>query len=429
MGSNPSKQTLQENPENTSRCHFITYPTDPYSTFVGRKDPHHPRVNHLSKASFDPSHFFELFTSRSELQKILWISGIWTLFSIAQSLYDYLVLMTLNIIPDVELFLLDMLINALATAVAGLLGGAILVGYVQRWIRTIPYGAALLLTVMAFTLVIFFITVISFFIRAIFSGGENVLQSDLLSFMMTHVQSLHFLKDYILWLFIMMCTIAAFLINDKYGPGTLRSFLMGRYFRPTREERIFMFLDLRSSTYIAQVLGEQQYFNFIKDVIQDATPVILKYKGRIYQYVGDEITVSWRMHQGPDKLNCIRCPMEVRKVFNHRSSYYTARYGVVPDFKAGLHYGTVMVGEIGVVKRDIAFSGEVVGTAARIQAKCNQYDVNLLISEDLRNILSWEGSGLETEYLGDLMMKGKAADLPLYTLHANGSKSTKTQGA
>jgi adenylate cyclase len=235
---------------------------------------------------------------------------------------------------------------------------------------------------------------------------------------MTHIQSLHFLKDYILWQFIMMSTIAAFMINDKYGPGNLRSFLMGRYFRPVREERIFMFLDLRSSTYIAQVLGEQQYFNFIKDVIQDATPVILKHKGRIYQYVGDEITVSWRMHQGPDRLNCIRCPMEVRRVFNHRSSYYTARYGVVPDFKAGLHYGNVMVGEIGVVKRDIAFSGEVVGTAARIQAKCNHYEVNLLISEDLKNILTWEGSNLEPAYVGDLSMKGKAADLPLYTLNS-----------
>ena len=69
--------------------------------------------------------------------------------------------------------------------------------------------------------------------------------------------------------------------------------------------------------------------------------------------------------------------MEIRKVFNHRSSYYTANYGVVPDFKAGLHCGPVMVGEIGVVKRDIAFSGEVVGTAARIQNRCNHLEVNL----------------------------------------------------
>ncbi len=331
-------------------------------------------------------------------------------------MYDYLVLLAANARPDFNEFLTNLLINAAATAIAGLLGGAILVGYLQRWLRTIPYGVALLLTVMAFTLVIFFITTISFITKALFSGSDGMVDGDLFQFFLVHIQSLNFLKDYFLWLFIMMCTIAGFMINDKYGPGNLRSFFMGKYFRPKREERIFMFLDLRSSTYIAQVLGEQQYFNFIKDVIQDATPVILRYKGRIYQYVGDEITVSWRMHQGISKLNCLRCPIEVRRVFNHRSSYYTARYGVVPDFKAGMHYGHVMVGEIGVVKRDIAFSGEVVGTAARIQNKCNPYEVNFLISEDLKNILPWEETNLAPELKGELHMKGKAENLPLYTI-------------
>ena len=261
-------------------------------------------------------------------------------------------------------------------------------------------------------------TILAFVTRATITGEEHIERQDLLYHIGVHVRSLRFLKDYLLWLFIVLCTIAGLMVNDKYGPGNLRSFFMGRYFRPQREEHIFMFLDLRSSTYIAQVLGEQQYFNFIKDVIRDATPVILRHKGRIYQYVGDEITVSWWMNQGLNKLNCIRCPMEIRKIFNHRSSYYTAQYGVVPDFKAGLHCGPVMVGEIGVVKRDIAFSGEVVGTAARIQNRCNHLEVNLLISQDLKDLLPWEGSRLIPEHKGDLLIKGKMVNLPLYTVNA-----------
>ena len=42
------------------------------------------------------------------------------------------------------------------------------------------------------------------------------------------------------------------LVNDKYGPGVFRDFLLGRYFQPKREERIFMFLDIKSSTTIAE---------------------------------------------------------------------------------------------------------------------------------------------------------------------------------
>ncbi len=328
-----------------------------------------------------------------------------------------MVLLSADVDTSGNSFWTNLLINALATALAGLLGGAILVSYLQRWVRNNPYGQAILFILLAFTLIICFVTILAFITRASITGEEEIHKTNVLSSIGRHVRSLGFAKDYLLWLFIVLCTIALVLISDKYGPGNLRSFFMGRYFRPKREEHIFMFLDLRGSTYIAQILGEQQYFNFIKDVIRDATPVILKHKGRIYQYVGDEITVSWWMQQGLHRLNCIRCPMEVRKVFNHRSSYYTSRYGVVPDFKAGLHCGPVMVGEIGLVKRDIAFSGEVVGTAARIQNRCNHLEVNLLISHDLKELLPWQGSRLVPEHKGDLLIKGKMENLALYTVN------------
>jgi len=361
--------------------------------------------------------FLEVFRTRSELQKILWITGIWVFFSISQSIYDQIVLLSAHAETPGAPFWTNLLINALATMLAGLIGGAILVTYLQRWIRNNPYGQAILFILLAFTLIICFVTILAFITRESIAGEEDLSQLGFFSSIGMHVRSLAFAKDYLFWLFIVVCTIALLLISDKYGPGNLRSFFMGRYFRPKREEHIFMFLDLRSSTYIAQVLGEQQYFNFIKDVIRDATPVILKHKGRIYQYVGDEITVSWWMQHGLNKLNCIRCPMEVRKMFNHKASYYISNYGVVPDFKAGLHCGPVMVGEIGLVKRDIAFSGEVVGTAARIQSRCNHLEVNLLISRDLMQLLPWQGSRLVPEHKGDLLIKGKMENLPLYTVN------------
>ncbi len=366
----------------------------------------------------DTPPIFEVFRTKSELLKILWITGIWVFLSIAQSIYDYLVLRSQHIDLSDYPFWPTLTGNALATLAAGIIGGAILVAYLQRWVRNNPYGQAIAFILIAFTLIICFVTILAFLTRATLNGEDELHEKHLFSQIGHHIRSLTFAKDYFLWLFIVMATIAGILIKDKYGPGNLSSFFMGRYFRPKREEHIFMFLDLRASTYIAQILGEQQYFNFIKDVIRDATPVILRHKGNIYQYVGDEITISWWMKPGLNKLNCIRCPMEVRKVFNHRSSYYTSTYGVVPDFKAGLHCGKVMVGEIGVVKRDIAFSGEVVGTAARIQSRCNHLEVNLLISQDLKDLLPWAGSNLKPEHKGDLLIKGKMENLPLYTVVA-----------
>lgn len=364
----------------------------------------------------DTPPFLGVFRSKSELDRILWITAIWVFFSICQSVYDYLVLLSHNANLDSYDFMTSLMVNAIATFIAGIIGGAILVAYLQRWVRNNPYGQAVAFIVIAFTLIIFFVTILAYLTRATLAADDTLHRANTISDVGRHIRSLSFVKDYFLWLFIVLATVAGVLISDKYGPGNLRSFFLGRYFRPKREEHIFMFLDLRASTYIAQVLGEQQYFNFIKDVVRDVTPVILRHKGNIYQYVGDEVTVSWWMKSGLHKLNCIRCPIEARRIFNHRSSYYMAQYGVIPDFKAGLHCGPVMVGEIGVVKRDIAFSGEVVGTAARIQNRCNHLEVNLLISKDLKDLLPWEGSKLKPEHKGDLLIKGKMENLPLYTV-------------
>lgn len=191
---------------------------------------------------------------------------------------------------------------------------------------------------------------------------------------------------------------------------------MGKYFRPQREERIFMFLDLRSSTTIAEQLGEVVYFNFLRDLFQHATPSILYAKGEIYQYVGDEIVISWKMNNGMENANCVRCFFDIQLELRRRSAYYQDTYGVTPEFKAGLHYGFVMAGEVGVVKRDIAFSGDVLNTAARIQSKCNELGVNILLSKFLLDKLSLPPHTFEPKKIGDLPLRGKQEKVVLYTI-------------
>jgi len=220
------------------------------------------------------------------------------------------------------------------------------------------------------------------------------------------------------WLLVVLVTlIVLLLVNDKYGPGVFRDFLLGKYFHPKREKRIFMFIDLRSSTTIAEKLGEQRYFNFLKDIFQHATASILNAKGEIYQYVGDEIIISWKMHEGVDNANCLNCFFEIQKALKLKASYYKENYhDIVPEFKAGLHYGYVMAGEIGVVKRDIVFSGDVLNTAARIQQKCNELGVNILLSNYLLDKLNLQTDTFEPKKIGDMELRGKEQKVMLYTL-------------
>jgi adenylate cyclase len=177
-----------------------------------------------------------------------------------------------------------------------------------------------------------------------------------------------------------------------------------------------MFLDLRSSTSIAEKLGEGHYFNFLKDVFLHATPSILNSKGEIYQYVGDEIVISWKTYKGTENANCIQCFFNIQNSLNERSDYYNEKYGVVPEFKAGLHYGYVMAGEIGVVKREIAFFGDVLNTKSRIQSKCNELGVSILLSEFLLDKLNLSPGIFTPKLMGDIVLRGKEQSLSLYTL-------------
>ncbi len=56
--------------------------------------------------------------------------------------------------------------------------------------------------------------------------------------------------------FVLYVIIVFFRQLDRLlGPGVLLRYVLGRYHQPRRERRIFMFLDLKSSTSLAEALG------------------------------------------------------------------------------------------------------------------------------------------------------------------------------
>jgi len=195
----------------------------------------------------------------------------------------------------------------------------------------------------------------------------------------------------------------------------LPNFILGRYNKPKEECRIFMFLDLKSSTTIAEKLGHIQYHNLLNDFFDDINDSIIFSKGEIYQYIGDEITVSWAMGNGIENENCLRCFFSIRDKIESNSTRYTEKFGLVPDFKAGLHCGNITIGEVGVIKKEIVFTGDVLNTASRIQELCNTYGEKLLVSKKLLDVLQIENRYLK-KVIDEVTLKGKRTKNILCTL-------------
>jgi adenylate cyclase len=204
-------------------------------------------------------------------------------------------------------------------------------------------------------------------------------------------------------------------VNRTLGQNALLFFLTGKYHKPVEEERVFMFLDLKASTAIAEKLGHTRYHSFLNDFFYDITPAIIENKGEIYQYVGDEIVVTWTKERGLRNANCINCYFGVVGAIAKLADAYEKKYGFVPEFKAGYHSGTVTAGLIGDIKRDIVFHGDTVNTAARIRSECSVVNRNLLLSGQLREQLA-ELSYVTLENMGKIRLRGKQEEISLYSV-------------
>ncbi len=202
-------------------------------------------------------------------------------------------------------------------------------------------------------------------------------------------------------------------INDLLGKGILLSYITGRYHKPKIEERFFMFLDLESSTTIAETIGPVKYHEFMNSYFFDINDPIVGTKGEIYQYVGDEVVISWKRVNGIESMNCIRCYFEVKKRIESLQENYIKNFGLIPGFRAGIHFGEVVIGEVGDSRKEIVFHGDVMNTASRIQGQAKLMNKQLLISEDALQLLELDTT-FKSVVLGSFRLKGKEIETVIY---------------
>lgn len=209
--------------------------------------------------------------------------------------------------------------------------------------------------------------------------------------------------------------IALLQIRRLHRPGDLIKYVVGKYHLPEEVNKIFLFVDLKSSTAIAEKIGNTNYSSFLIDYFHDMTGAILMSKAEIYQYIGDEIILTWSFNNGIKHARCINCFFDIMTAIEFQKENYLKKYGVHPEFKAALHAGRVSVTWIGTIKKEIVYHGDVLNTAARIQDECNKYGQKFLISEYmLQNIELPEY--LRSEFVGELQLKGKEKKVKIFGL-------------
>ena len=224
---------------------------------------------------------------------------------------------------------------------------------------------------------------------------------------------------YALPFFVVFAFAVQFLLqmNRMIGASVLRYFVAGVYHRPKTEERIFLFLDLADSTAHAERLGSARYFELLRRIVDGLTEPILEARGEIYQYAGDEVVLTWPLGRGVSEANCVRCFFLVGEAIAGSAAVYERDFGVVPRFRGGLHGGTVTAGELGDLRQQIVFVGDILNTAARLEEYAKSRELDLVISGALLERLVLP-PGVAATVCGELSLRGKQAPVTAYGLTA-----------
>lgn len=349
-------------------------------------------------------------------RRALWVMIAWVLISNTIFYFEYRTLLDNNALASDFDFTLSFSSYLLVSVIAGLIGGTFTLNVMEWLLRKYAFWKALCLIIIIYAVVAILISFIGS--RYYYSDytGADALSQEVAVASRNFFSSWMFIKNIFIWLFIVIGTLIVLMINDIFGRGVFPDYLLGKYFHPKREERVFMFADIRDATTIAEKIGEEQYFNFLKDFFGHIAPAIQKTFGEVYQYVGDEVVISWKLGKGLKNNYAIQCYFRMQKAVQKHQDYYLKKYGFIPTFKAGIHCGFVVMGELGKIKREIAFSGDVMNTTARIQAHCNTLGVDLLLSQEFAQKNYNLPKNKKLIPMGDANLKGKEEQVTLMTI-------------
>jgi adenylate cyclase len=356
-------------------------------------------------------------STKLKLNQLKVITISWLIMGFLITVYDHLVLQTgISIGPSADYsFLAAAARNMGGGLIGAAIGGTILVFYINVKYQDKPYAYTIITVTIIYLLIISFISVVMGLIIVPMKIGKPLSNPETWKAFIVFLKDTSHLKATMSWSLVVAITQLLLQVNNKFGQADFWNIIRGRYNMPKEEQRIFMFLDMNSSTTIAEQLGDETYHLLLKDFFADITIPILENKGNIYQYVGDEVVIAWNFLEGKENMHCLKCFFDMKLHIKQLSQKYLDKYGLVPSFKAGIHCGKVIAGEIGIIKRDITYSGDVLNTTSRILSKCGELNEELIASDELISEIHM-GNGFISRSLGSIKLKGKNKEVALNAL-------------
>jgi adenylate cyclase len=206
-------------------------------------------------------------------------------------------------------------------------------------------------------------------------------------------------------------------ITNLVGRRALLNFITGRYHAPVQENRFVLYVDIAGSTGLAERLGGVGIHRFLDRTFRLLTVAVVDNRGEVLNYVGDEVIVTWPEGSGSVDCRPLRCFVAMREALSRASGQFEREFGASPRIRGSLHFGPVIVGEIGDVKRAIVFNGDVMNTGARLEELSRGVEGGFLASRAAMARFN-SAPPFAVRDLGQLPIRGRADGIDVVGLEA-----------
>ena len=302
----------------------------------------------------------------------------------------------------------------LPTVISILIGGAlVLVEYTffeRLYLRLTHWKALVIRLVTTAMIIVFGVLLVSVGREVLFENrtlGQSL--TDAFAFIQTDMA-----VSLLIYMFLLSLLLNFFRqLGNHFGHGLIFNFITGRYSQVQEEHRTFMFIDLDNSTTLAEQLGHVKYSRFLKKCFHDLSEVLPRYEADVYQYVGDEVVLTWLTPAIQPHIDLFALYFDFEKRLQKEAPVYQEKFGVVPTFKASLHSGLVSITQVGRYRKELAYQGDVLNTASSVLALASTLRKTLLLTSPLAETIQ-RGTGYEVRFIDTLLLRGKRQKVDVF---------------
>ncbi|MGD1891298.1 MAG: adenylate/guanylate cyclase domain-containing protein [Cyclobacteriaceae bacterium] len=309
---------------------------------------------------------------RRNLLKIVTFSTLWGLGGIIFTLVERGVIGGMKAYPSTGVAY-EFMNNLISIPIATFVGGFILIGIdilvINKRVQDKSFTSILLIKGISFLIIILTTTTFAGVFATSATLGRYPFHPDVIAGVSEFFDNFAFWSIIIYAGFLNVLFLFMIEVSDNLGTSVFWNFFSGKYHKPKVEQRVFMFLDLKGSTYLAEKLGHQTYYEFLNRFFEDVSSAVLSTWGEIYQYVCDAVVIHWPWDKAESSIVCF---FKIKQKIDSERTAYTEHFGITPEFRVGIHGGLVSIGEIGALKKDILYIGDVLNATSRIQEICKK---------------------------------------------------------